>query len=149
MKLLIMLLSLLLFFSCSENIFDKKFLLFELRLAQSEMYPPVNEMVLYKTDQKFFVSDSIFLNNEDIKSAGVIDWQTHPKVKVLLNEEGRKKFADFTEKHIGKNAAILVGHKLISAPKINASIRGGILLIVGHLDHEEARGIAEGIVIEN
>ncbi len=111
------------------------------------MYPPVNEMVLYKTDQKFFVSDSIFLNNNDIKSAEVIDWQTHPQVKIMLNNEGRIKFAEFTDKHIGKNAAILVGHQLVSAPRINAPINEGILLIVGHFNHGEAISISEGIVL--
>ena len=119
------------------------------RLAKSEIYPPVNEMIVYKGEQKFFVSDSIFLNNEDIRTAEVIDWQTLPKVKVLLNDNGQRKFAEFTENHIGKNAAILVDHKLMSAPKINAPIREGILLIIGHFDHEEAVGIAEGIVLSN
>jgi preprotein translocase subunit SecD len=149
MKILIASFVMLLFISCSENIFDKKFLLFEVRLAQTEMYPPVNEMVVYKGEQTFFVSDTIFLNNEDIKSAELIDWQENPKVKILLNGKGRERFAEFTASHIGQNAAILVDHKLISAPKINASIKEGILLIIGHFDHEEAVRIAEGIVLGN
>jgi preprotein translocase subunit SecD len=145
MKTSISILILVFFFSCTDNNFNKKFLLFELRLAKTELYPPVNEMVLYNTDQKFFVSDSIFLNNEDIKSAEVIDWQTRPKVKVFLNDGGRKKFAEFTARHIGKNAAIMVDYKLVSSPRIMAKIDAGILLIVGHFNHEEALSISKGI----
>lgn len=148
MKVSIFIILLMFFFSCSENQFDKKFLLFELRLAQTEMYPPVNEMVMYKADQKFFISDSVFMNNNDIKSAEVIDWQRHPQVKVVLNDEGRKKFAEFTENHIGKNAAILVDYKLVSAPRINASIKEGILIIAGNFSPEEAISITKGIVLE-
>ena len=67
----------------------------------------------------------------------------------MLNTEGRIKFAEFTDKHIGKNAAILVSHKLVCAPKINALIFKGILLMVGYFNHEEAISVAERIVIGN
>ena len=93
--------------------------------------------------------DSVFLNNENIKGTEIIDWETHPKVLVTLNENGRKKFADFTLNNIGKNAAMIVDGKLVSAPRINAQITKGILIIHGILTHEESQKIAGGIIPKN
>jgi preprotein translocase subunit SecD len=146
MKILNVIFTVAIFFSCSDNQFNKEFLAFEIRLAESERYATLKEMPLYKSDQKFFVFDSVFLKNDDITSAEVIDWQTQPKVSIILNDVGRIKFADFTQKNVGKTAAIIVDNKLVSAPKINAPINEGKLLIVGFFSHEEALEIAEGIL---
>ena len=96
-------------------------------------------MVFYKTDKKFFVHDSVYLTNDDITSTDIIDWKTQPKVQVILSEVGREKFAEFTKMNVGKNAAMIVDKKLVSAPRINAQITKGVLLIVGFFDQEEAK----------
>jgi preprotein translocase subunit SecD len=132
--------------SCTENKSKSEFLLFEIRLAQIESDPDLVEMAMYNSDQKFFVDEFVFLNNDDLTSAEVIDWETHPKVMVMLNDDGRGKFADFTLKNTGKKAAILVDQKLVSTPRINAPITEGKLIIVGNFSHEEALKIAEGII---
>jgi len=106
-------------------------------------------MNFYHSDQKFFVYDSIYLKNDDITSTEIIDWQSQPKVQVMLNNEGRKKFAAFTQKNVGKIAAMIVDNKLVSAPRINAPIRNGTLIIIGYFNHEEAIKIANGIVPKN
>jgi len=107
------------------------------------------QMNFYHSDQKFFVYDSIYLKNDDITSTEIIDWQSQPKVQVMLNNEGRKKFAAFTQKNVGKIAAMIVDNKLVSAPRINAPIRNGTLIIIGYFNHEEAIKIANGIVPKN
>jgi preprotein translocase subunit SecD len=137
---------LVIFLSCSENKTNYDFLSFEIRLTETEPNPNLTKMNLDNSDLIFFVQDSVFLNNMDIKSTEVIDWDTHPKVMVTLTDDGRDKFATYTQENIGKNAAILVNSKLVSAPKIMAGIMEGKLLIVGHFSHEEAVKIAEGIL---
>jgi preprotein translocase subunit SecD len=146
MKTLTIFFMVTIFFSCSEERPKNDLLSFELRLVETEQDTQLKEMAIYNSDQKFFVKDSVFLNNKDIKSTEVIDWEKHPKVLVTLNDAGREKFADFTLTNIGKNAAILVDQKLLSAPKIMAGITEGKLIIVGHFSHEEALKIADGIL---
>jgi preprotein translocase subunit SecD len=146
MKPMIVFFAFVLFISCSDNVTKNEVLPFELRLAESNPSSNLVEMTMYNSDLKFFVADSIFLNNDYITSAEVIDWETQPKVMVELNDEGRKIFAAFTEENVGKNAAILVDKKLISAPKINAPITEGKLIIVGLFSHEEALKFAQGIL---
>jgi len=94
-------LMIVLLFSCSANNFTNDWLNFEVRLAESESGQNLREMTFYNSNQTFFIHDSVFLSNNDLLSAEVIDWQTQPKVKVTLNDEGRKKFADFTLTNIG------------------------------------------------
>ena len=101
---------------------------------------------MHNSDLKFYVEDSVFLRNSELKSTEVIDVNTHPKILVTLTEEGTENFADFTEQNIGRNAAILVGGKLVSAPRINAKIDEGKLIIVGNFSLEEAEQIAIGIL---
>jgi len=149
MKTMIVLFTFTIFLSCSEKRPTNDFLSFELRLAETRPNPDLKEMNLSNSDMNFFVKDAVFLTNNDIESSEVIDWDTHPKVMVILNDAGREKFAVFTEENIGKNAAILVDHKLVSAPRINASITEGKLVIVGFFSHEKALQIATGIVPQN
>lgn len=146
MRIILILFTLVVFFSCSENKPTHDFLSFELRLAATKPNPNFKEMNLSNSDLNFFVQDTVFLTNNDIKSTEIIDWETHPKVMVTLNEGGREKFASFTKNNIGKNAAILVDHKLVSAPRINAAIEDGKLIIVGHFSHEEAIKISDSIL---
>lgn len=51
--------------------------------------------------------------------------------------------------NVGKNAGIFVDGKLLSAPRINAPIDEGILLIAGFFDREEALKIADGLTPQN
>ena len=118
-------------------------------MADTTPNPDLKEMKVSNSDMIFFVKDAVFLTNNDIKSTEVIDWDTYPKVLVTLNEGGKGKFASFTKENIGKNAAILVDDMLVSAPRINAAIEDGKLIIVGHFSHEDALRISSGIVPHN
>ena len=135
--------------SCSAIKNSNHYLSFELRLAETEPNENLKEMVLYKTEQKFYVHETVYLTNAEIISTDIIDWQTQPKVHVILNEAGRKKFSGFTLQNVGKNAAMIVDNKLMSAPRIQAQITKGELLIVGFFDHQEAQSIASGILYKN
>jgi preprotein translocase subunit SecD len=145
MKTYFAFLSAIIFLACSDNESQMKFLSFELRLAEPEADSGFVTMNLENSNMKFYVGKYVYLQNKDIISAKVIDEDTHPKVFVTLTDEGGSKFADFTEQNIGKNAAILVDGKLVSAPRINAKIVEGKLIIVGYFTYEEAEKIAQGI----
>lgn len=149
MKIFIVFIATVLFFSCSENNLTHESLTFELRLADTEYSPELAEMDLYNSEQKFYVHKSIVLKNEDLASAEIIDWQTHPKILVTLTAKGREKFADFTLENIGKTAAMIVDNKLMSAPRINAQISNGKLIIAGFFNHDETQAISEGIIIKS
>jgi len=149
MKVFFGLIPALILFSCTPNNFDKERLTFTLQPASLVAQAGFKEMPLYGTDKIFFVGDSVFLRNDHIRSAEVIDWEHQPKVKVKLTDEGRLLFADFTQRHMGKQAALLVDQKLVSAPRVNATIDEGILIIVGFFNHAEALSIAAGIVPGN
>jgi preprotein translocase subunit SecD len=146
MKTLLIFLFAAILFSCSDRNATQNVLVFELRLAETEPDPDLQEMVFFNTEKKFYIHDSVFISNDDLISAEVIDWNTQSKVKVTLNKEGRRKFAEFTLNNIGKNAAMIVDDKLVSAPRINAQITQGIFLIVGLLSQDEAQTIADSIV---
>ena len=149
MKTFLSILTIVFLVSCSGTKSSNDYLTFELRLAETESNQNLKEMVFYNTDQNFYVHEEVYLTNDDITSTDIIDWQTQPKVHITLNEAGRKKFAEFTLENVGKNAAMIVDNKLMSAPRIQAQITKGELLIVGFFDHEEAQSIAHGILPKN
>jgi len=134
-----------LLFSCTKTMTDKTMKTFELRLAETEPGSNLQEMIFESSGRKFFVHDSVYLTNADIRAAEVVEWRGRPNIKVMLNEEGRRKFADFTSSNVGKNAAMIVSGSLVSAPKINAQITKGVLIIDGFFSRKEAQEIADEI----
>lgn len=68
-----------------------------------------------------------------------------PVISVKLSEEGGKKFAQATEKNVGKKIAIVHNGKIISAPYVNEPIYGGELHISGNFALEEAEKIKKDL----
>ncbi|MDQ3929797.1 MAG: hypothetical protein M3328_11720 [Chloroflexota bacterium] len=64
-----------------------------------------------------------------------------PRVKLAFNEEGTRKFADYTSASIGKYAPIVLDKRVISSPHIQAAISAGGATISG-LSEAEARQLA-------
>ena len=145
MKAGYLLLALVLLAGCSDNANKNESLVFELRIAETQAKSGLQEMTLYQSGEKFYVGDSIFLSNKHIRATDIVEWQSRPQIKVELTPEGTKIFFEFTSNHVGRSAAMLIDSKLISAPRINAPIPSGTLLIVGSFSHEEAVRFARGI----
>jgi len=62
----------------------------------------------------------------ELSSATIATNQTSGRVVTFqLKEQGAKLFADYTAAHIGQYFAIVLDHKVISAPVINSAIPGG------------------------
>ena len=96
----------------------------------------------------FYLHPEVILANEDIASTSVTHWEDRPAVDVILTEAGKEKFAEFTGANIGKRAAILVDGKLVTAPIIRAPILQGRALINGDFTEQEAKRIAEGLMVK-
>jgi len=62
----------------------------------------------------------------ELSSATIAQNQTSGRVVTFqLKDTGAKLFADYTAQHIGQYFAIVLDHKVISAPVINSAIPGG------------------------
>jgi protein-export membrane protein SecD len=62
----------------------------------------------------------------ELSSATIAQNQTNGRVVTFqLKDTGAKLFADYTAGHIGQYFAIVLDHKVISAPVINSAIPGG------------------------
>ena len=65
------------------------------------------------------------------------------EVLIFLNSEGRSKFSDFTEDHVGEFTAILLDDVIHTAPRINEKINTSSARITGDFSEEEADYLAK------
>ena len=70
------------------------------------------------------------------------DESGRPATSFRFNSEGARKFARFTQDHLGQPFAIVLDNKVISAPVINSAILGGNGEITGGGGTEEANNLA-------
>ena len=68
-------------------------------------------------------------------------------VELVLNEEGKKKFADATEANIGQPISIIYDGETISSPTVQSAITGGVAYITGDFTYDEANNLASTIRI--
>lgn len=65
-----------------------------------------------------------------------------PVVNIVFNSEGGAKFAKLTTQNTGKQFAIILDGKVLSAPTINEPILGGSAIISGRFTTESANALA-------
>lgn len=68
-----------------------------------------------------------------------------PVVQIVFDEEGGKLFQELTKKNIGKPIAIFVGGALVTAPNVAGEIPGGVAIITGSANFEEANRLAQDL----
>jgi protein-export membrane protein SecD len=74
------------------------------------------------------------------------DQQTgEPQVSLEFNEDGKKLFAEITERNVGKPVAIFLDGTPISVPTVNEPIREGKAVITGRFDIKEAKQLVENL----
>lgn len=71
--------------------------------------------------------------------------QSTPVVQVTFNSQGAKLFGDITGKNIGRELAIFLDGKLISAPVIQDSIQDGKAVISGNFNAQTAKELATNL----
>ena len=83
------------------------------------------------------------LTGSDVKDAAVMmDNFSQPVVSLQLNDSGKQKFADATEKYLGQSISIKMDDELVSAPVVQAHITNGEASITGQGSYEEAERLA-------
>lgn len=68
-----------------------------------------------------------------------------PVVQVTFNAEGTKLFADITSQNLGRQLAIFLDGRLLSAPVIQERIDNGSAVISGSFTAEEAKSLATNL----
>ncbi|MFH1186726.1 MAG: protein translocase subunit SecD [Candidatus Levyibacteriota bacterium] len=84
------------------------------------------------------------LSGNDLKQADVGFNQNTGKPQVLLtfNSKGSEKFAEITERVVGKRLAIALDNLVIEAPTVNEAILGGSAEISGGFTVDSAKALA-------
>ncbi|MDD3888081.1 MAG: protein translocase subunit SecD [Patescibacteria group bacterium] len=84
------------------------------------------------------------LTGQNLKKAQLqFDPQTNqPVVALEFDNEGKKLFADITEKNVGKPLAIFLDNEMISSPTVNERIGEGQAVISGKFTVDEAKQLA-------
>jgi protein-export SecD/SecF family membrane protein len=84
------------------------------------------------------------LNGKDVEEASVMTDTTtgKPVVSLKLNEEGKQKFAEATEKNLNKTISIYMDEDLISSPVVQSVISNGEAIISGSKTIDEAKSLA-------
>lgn len=96
-----------------------------------------------KTGELKFVGPdkTTILTGKDVKDASAyINQQTNkPSISLELNQDGTKKFADATEKYMGKTISIYLDNELLTDPQVDAHITDGKAEISGSQTLKEAQ----------
>jgi len=91
---------------------------------------------------KYILYKKVLLTGDMLKGAQVTVREGQPQVDFEFNAYGAKVFADLTKNNIGKQLAIVLDDKIISAPSINTAILGGSGYISGNFTFETASELA-------
>ncbi len=132
-----------------------------IKVSSDEQANSIIKDLTHKTTYSFediYVSDSLnwltakdpksddVLNGAYFKYANVGQSQTGlPVVSIQFDDKGKDIFCNLTEQHIGKQMAIFVGGKLMTAPVIRDKICGGTAQIDGSFDIKGARQLADDL----
>lgn len=93
------------------------------------------------------------LTGSDIKNAKAMSGQNQTTganeytVELQLNEQGKEKFTEATEKNVGKEISIIYDGEVISSPTVNEAITVDTAYIDGMASYEEAEELASAIRI--
>ena len=110
-------------------------------LSQTICVPPRIPKVIY-----CYVAKTVELDGSSVsRAAAVRDGSGQPMIRLVFDAEGRKKFADLTERNIGRDLAVVIDGKLCCTPRIRMPIPGGAIEITGPFTPEEAEAVVKGL----
>ncbi len=69
--------------------------------------------------------------------------QSEPVVSITFDNAGKEKFAALTKDNIGKQIAITLDNKIVTAPKVEVEINDGKAIITGSKDVEDAQKLSK------
>ena len=88
------------------------------------------------------------LSGKNLTRASVVFEQQgmgSPQVSLEFDDEGRKLFAEVTERNVGKRVAIMIDGVIISAPVVQEKITEGNAVITGNFTIDEAKELARNL----
>lgn len=85
------------------------------------------------------------LDGNDIANATVATQNNDYVVSLQFTTEGSEKFAQATERNVGKPIYIVYDGEIISAPNVNQAINNGQAVIEGNFTYESANSLATTI----
>ena len=107
---------------------------------------PLDTMLLEEDKEggkvKYAIYKKILLTGDMLSNARASVREASPQVDFEFNAIGTLKFAEVTKNNIGKQLAIVLDNKVISAPSINTAILGGSGYITGHFTFDSASNLA-------
>lgn len=87
----------------------------------------------------YLVRLPVLIAGSDIEGATpTIDEYNLPAIKVFLKDDAVRQFGAFTRANVGRELAIVLNDKVVSAPRITGAIEQKELLITGTFTREEA-----------
>lgn len=118
----------------------------KLQQAIAGTVPEGYELKISEEDKEpLLLEKQAVLTGEALTNASVRFSQSEfnePAVGLQFNSAGAKKFADITEKNVGKRLAIVLDGKVQSAPRIKEAIPSGEAVITGRFSVEVAQDLA-------
>jgi preprotein translocase subunit SecD len=119
----------------------------EIRPAFDEAGEGLTPAVGPFSGRPIYVSDEVLISNADFAWAASRRDDLGWAVNFKLTDEASARFADATERMVGKRLAILVDGKVVSAPTVRSRIIGSGQ-ITGNFTEQEAQRIAEGLTAD-
>ena len=86
-----------------------------------------------------------FLTDAQLQFGGQQGFSNEPVVLVEFNQEGTSMFADITGNNVGRQLAIYLDGRLLSAPVLQEEIPSGQAQISGNFTAEEARELVRNL----
>lgn len=96
------------------------------------------------TDELYVLRKNAVLSGQHIVLAES-DYDRHYNtylVSITFDDEGARRFSEITAENIGRQLAIILDGKVISAPTIQERITGGKAIIAGQFNEQEAVNLA-------
>jgi preprotein translocase subunit SecD len=109
-------------------------------------HPPADSELLdgQKPGEKYLVEKHVLVSGADLVDAepGFDPRTNEPVVNFRFNSTGARKFAEATERNVGKPFAIVLDNRVVSAPVIREPILGGQGQISGSFTVQEANDLS-------
>ena len=86
-------------------------------------------------------TEELSLGIKNVKSSGALYGE--PTLEIALDDDGKTRLQQFTEKHIGKTVDFFIGENLVLSPYIRTAIVDGVIVLSGSLTQTEIDDMAQ------
>ena len=114
-----------------------------IQAAEAGAVKPGYRLLYDDQDFPYLINNIPEIVGSDVANAAQsFDEQNRPQITFRLNGNGARKFYETTAKNTGKQFAIVLDDKVMSAPRIDEPIPGGNVRITGTFSQQEAIDLA-------